>query len=136
MVGLLADINIQRQVLLVRAMLEGGEWSEIWRDLKLSVLTFGDVGLPGNASDATIWQLCQQRELVLVTGNRNKAGDDSLEATIRTHNTATALPVFTLGDPERVRQSRDYAHRVVQRALELLLDMEERYRGTVRLYIP
>jgi hypothetical protein len=71
----------------------------------------------------------------LITGNRNKDGPDSLETTIQAHNTAAALPVFTLSDPNRVIQSREYAHRVVATMLQYLMEIDHA-RGTGRLWLP
>ena len=62
-------------------------------------------------SDRDLWQLCQQREIVLLTANRNDEGPNSLEATIRTLNASSSLPVLTIADPELVLASRDYAER-------------------------
>jgi len=107
----------------------------MWTGLAVSIYTFADVGLAGNTSDAVIWRLCQQRELVLITGNRNKEGPDSLEATLQNENVADSLPVFTVADSERVRHSREYAERVATRALEYLMEID-RVRGTGRLYLP
>ena len=83
--------------------------------------TFADVGLSRDAKDVEVWRLCQERQLLLVTANRNKEGDDSLEATIQTENTATSLPVLTLADAEKIRHSRTYAEQVVLRLLEYLV---------------
>jgi hypothetical protein len=70
-----------------------------------------------------------------VTANRNADGPDSLEATLRTQNTATSLPVFTIADAKRVLRSREYAERVALRLLDYLLDID-RVRGAGRLYLP
>ncbi|HKI37365.1 MAG TPA: hypothetical protein VKA46_36260 [Gemmataceae bacterium] len=107
--GILADINIQGQVEIIRLIVEGDYWRDVWTGLALSVYTFADVGLVGKTPDDVIWRLCQQRELVLVTANRNKDGPDSLEATIQNENTPRSLPVLTLADSEGVRHSRSYA---------------------------
>jgi hypothetical protein len=133
--GILADINIQGHVELLRHIWESAYWQEVWSSLALSVCTFPQVGLASNTPDTQVWELCQQRELVLITANRNQEGPESLEAAIRNLNTPSRLPVFTLADPEHVRQSRAYAERVVETLLEHLLDIEK-YRGTGRIYLP
>ena len=76
-----------------------------------------------------------KKQLILVTANRNAAGSDSLEMTLRAENTATSLPVFTIANEKRVFQSRDYAERVAVKLLDYLLDID-RVRGTGRLYLP
>src|SRR5207253_7633078 len=115
--------------------LEDDAWRELWHSLDLEVTTFREIGLAADASDAVIWQTCQNQELVLITGNRNKDGPDSLEATLRTQNTSESLPVFTIGSPDDVLHSKRYAHRVVERLLEYLFDIDQ-YRGIGRIYLP
>lgn len=112
MPGLLADINIQGQVRILQRLLEGQEWHELRTSLSLPILTFADVGLARDASDAAIWHLCQEQGLFLITANRNRHGPDSLEATIRAYNSPTALPTFTVARPDQVRRRSDYAGRV------------------------
>jgi hypothetical protein len=73
--------------------------------------------------------------MILITGNRNAEGPDSLEVTLRMCNTAESLPVFTIADVDRVLNSKDYAERVVARLIDYLLEID-RYRGTGRLYLP
>jgi hypothetical protein len=77
-------------------------WRDLWTDLGLSAVRFPDVGLPHNGSDAIIWRTCHRGELVLITGNRNHDGPDSLEATIRNENQPNSLPVITISDTGRV----------------------------------
>jgi hypothetical protein len=133
--AILADINIQRHVAILRRIWESDQWRELWTSLALPVYTFKDVGLPAEASDAVVWHLGQQRQLLLITANRNKDGEDSLEATVRAANTPSSLPVFTLADANHFRQSKPYAERVAEKLLEYLLDIDA-YRGTGRMYVP
>lgn len=84
---------------------------------------------------AAVWDLCQERELVLITNNRNADDADSLEMTIRQRNTQSKLPVLTIANPEHIRRSRDYAQRVVESLLDALERIES-LRGTGRLYLP
>jgi hypothetical protein len=133
--GLLADISVQGQVEVLRLILESEGWRDFWQPLGLQVWFFADVGLHPQASDAVVWRPCQQQALVLVTGNRNADGPDSLEETIRRENQPGSLPVFTLADIEAVRHSRMYAERVVERALDYLMEIDA-VRGAGRLYLP
>ena len=135
MPDLLADINVQGQVDLLRLVLESSEWADLWRGLSISIHTFDDVGLTQDARDDTVWRLCQERQFLLITANRNREDETSLEATIQKENTPASLPVFTLADAEQVRHSRAYAEAVAVRMLEYLLDIDS-YRGTGRLYLP
>jgi hypothetical protein len=107
----------------------------LWAAFGRPVLLFHDVGLSEDAKDVDVWRLCQDRQWVLVTGNRNHDGPDSLEATIRRELTSHSLPVFTIGDPDAVMASRDYAVRVAVRLLEYLMDFENTL-GAGRFFLP
>jgi hypothetical protein len=133
--GILADINIQGQVLLLVALMRGEPWQEFWEDLRLTCFTFADLGLERDTPDDVIWGLCQGRGLVLVTNNRHAGSADSLETTIRQHNLPTSLPDLTIADAEQLRHSREYADRVIERLLDTLMRIED-LRGTGRLYLP
>jgi hypothetical protein len=133
--AILSDISIQGQVNILALLLASDDWREIWTSLNLTVLTFRDLGLAPDTSDAEIWRLCQQQQIVFITANRNSDSPDSLEPTIRNENRPQSLPVFTLADAQQVQYSREYAERVVERLLDYLLDIDK-YRGTGRLYLP
>jgi hypothetical protein len=135
MKGLLADAHLHGHLQAVVYVLESPAWSAIWQSLGLKVYRFADLSLAPDASDALIWRECQQSEVALITANRNAAGLDSLEATLRSENTTASLPVFTVADPDALLQSKDYAERVAIRLLEYLLDIDD-YRGSGRLYLP
>ena len=58
--------------------------SEGWLDLlSLPMTTFRDEGLPINSNDRLVWRYAQARGMLLLTGNRNMDGDNSLEQTLR-----------------------------------------------------
>jgi hypothetical protein len=133
--GILADINIQGQVQLLVRLMRGEPWREFWEDLHLACYTFADLGLARDTPDSVIWRLCQERELLLVTNNRNAEALDSLETTIRQHNLPSSLPVLTVADAEQLRHSREYADRVIEKLLDVLMRVEA-LRGTGRLYLP
>src|SRR4051812_48572775 len=100
--GLLADADIRGHFETLIAICRGTEWGEFWADLGVPVFAFEDVGLPPSAPDIDVWESCQRRGLVLVTGNRNAESETSLEATIRTRGTIASLPVFTLANRDRI----------------------------------
>ena len=79
------------------------------------MVSFPALELSYNAPDALIWRTCQREGLVLITGNRNDDGADSLEATIRNENQPDSLPVITIADADRVLQDRLYAEKVAVR---------------------
>jgi hypothetical protein len=132
---LLADVNIQGHIDVMVKRMQAEPWREFWNYLKLSYLSFSDVGLSPTDSDAVIWHRCQERQLFLLTNNRNDDGPDSLESTIRTCNTAQCLPVFTIGDAEQLNNEREYSDRVIWALVDYLLDSEN-LRGTGRLFLP
>ena len=82
-----------------------------------------------------IWQCCQQKRAFLLTNNRNDDGPDSLETTIRNYNTPQSLPVFTIGDAERLRNDRAYSDRVIWGLLDYLVEIDN-ILGTGRLFLP
>ena len=133
--GILADNNVIGHVEYVVRKLQSDYWKEIWESLNLSLFTFEDLLLLPESVDSVVWETCQQYGVVLITANRNAAGEDSLENTIRIRNSSDHLPVITIAQVERVLHDRDYADRVVERLLEYLLDIDNLY-GTGRLFIP
>jgi hypothetical protein len=134
-ITLLADANIQGHVEYLVARMQGESWREFWEVLELRCMNFADVGLDPADSDAVVWHRCQEQQILLLTENRNNEGADSLEATIRAHNTPESLPVFTIGDARSVLSGHDYADRVIERLLGYLLELDH-IRGTGRLYLP
>jgi hypothetical protein len=134
-IGILADANIQGYVDFLVAVMQAEPWSLFWDDLKITYVRFADIGLPHNAPDPLIWETCQQRDLVLITDNRSEEDSDSLETTIREKSTIKSLPVFTIGDVQQLRHSRDYMNRVIEKFLESMERIDS-LRGTGRLYLP
>lgn len=135
MKGILADVNIQGQVDLLVVFMQAEPWKLFWDHLHLQYFHFTDVGLAPSAPDSLVWQTCQEKELVLLTDNRNRNDLDSLEATIQTRNTPTSLPVFTIGDVPHLRASREYADRVIDKLFDALMSIDA-LRGAGRLYLP
>jgi hypothetical protein len=133
--AILGDVNIQGQVRVLTRILENETWHDLWFYLNLPILTFRDLSLTRRVADAVLWEVCQKEQVILLTANRNADGPDSLEATIRARNTANSLPVFTVGDGDKILHSRVYAERIVESLLEYLLYIDK-YRGTGRLYLP
>jgi hypothetical protein len=111
------------------------EWLELWEMVNCQVHTFRGLGLLANTSDSELWQLCQECQFFLVTGNRNADGEDSLETTSRNLNQPDSLPVITIADEKRLMLDRHYAERVASQILEILYQADN-VRGTRRLYVP
>jgi hypothetical protein len=135
MKGILTDADIEGQSQVLFTILKSDSWRDFWSHINVPLHSFPDVALSRDALDSEVWHLCQQEQMILITGNRNAEGPDSLEVTLRMCNTAESLPVFTIADVDRVLNSKDYAERVVARLIDYLLEID-RYRGTGRLYLP
>jgi len=109
--------------------------SEGWlKLLDIPMLTFDDVGLPINSNDRDVWRFAQTQQLILLTGNRNKDGADSLEQTIQDENTPNSLPVVTIGIVDHLEESA-YREQCAERLVEIILNIEN-YLGIGRIYIP
>lgn len=135
MFRIMADNDVLGYVGGLMGICQSPAWIEFWRGLECVVWTFADVGLAANAPDSAVWEACQANEIILITGNRNAEGSDSLEATIRQRNNASSLPVLTLSDPRRIARDRQYAEMAVERLFEILIDIDMN-RGTGRLFLP
>lgn len=135
MKGILADNDVRGQVEYLVTLMQAEPWAEFWQDLGLALLHFEELGLAGTASDLAVWQRCQAEQVVLITGNRNLAGPESLEATIRAHNTPQCLPILTISDVVKLNASKIYAEQVVEALLDYLQRIDS-VRGTGRLYVP
>ena len=134
-IALLADANIEGHVARLVSLMQTDDWRLFWDHLQIHAFRFADVGPLPHATDAIVWQTCQQQRLYLLTNNRNDDGPDSLETTIRTQNTAASVPVFTLADADRVLRNSDYACRVVESLFDHLLRIDSLH-GTGRLFLP
>ena len=135
MPAIMADHDIEGQMQVLLRLLTSAEWHGIWTELAVRVESFASLGVPTNTPDVELWQRCQTQQVVLITGNRNQEGPESLEASIQASNTLESLRVLTIGEPQRILSSRAYAHRVVERLVEYPIDVEN-LRGTGRLYLP
>jgi Domain of unknown function (DUF5615) len=134
--GILLDNHIGEEFFhLIEREFVSGEWTAWWRDLDLDVLDLDALNLPEDSPDDIIWHTCQREGLVLLTGNRNRDGDDSLEATIRRHSQPHSLPVITISDVRRFGKDSAYDARLARSLLAYLLDIDM-FCGTGRLYVP
>lgn len=131
---IMADHDIEGQFAALLQILMSSEWSVWWTDLGCKIETFASLGLSERSTDVLVWETCQAHQVILVTGNRNNDGPDSLEATIRRLNQVDSLPVITISKAQEVAH-RSYAERAAIRLLEYVSEID-RFRGTGRLYIP
>src|SRR4051794_16749244 len=106
--GIMADADVKGQFGILMGIINGPVWHEFWEHLGINLFKFDDFGLAEDSSDALVWRTCQKHEIVLVTGNRNKGGADSLEAVLARENDRSKLPVVTLADVHRIPRSKAY----------------------------
>ena len=122
---------MKKQGILLWATIGNEGWLKL---LDIPMLTFDDVGLPIDSNDRDVWRFAQDKQLILLTGNRNRDGADSLEQTIRNENTPNSLPVVTIGIVDRLEE-RAYREQCAERLVEIILSIEN-YLGVGRIYIP
>jgi len=134
-ISLLGDANILRHVALLAARLQAEPWKDFADYLQLHFLSFSDLGLDPSDPDDVVWSRCQERQVLLLTNNRNDDGPKSLQSTIQRLNQPHSLPVFTIGNADSILTSAEYADRVIDRLLRYLLELDN-VRGTGRLFIP
>lgn len=135
MKGLLADVNIEGYVDYLVTLIQAEPWFLFWQHLGIGYYHFAHFGLESTAPDSEVWELCQREQLVLITNNRNKDDENSLESTIRTRGTSTSLPVFTIASIPHLHVSRVYANRIIDKLLDALLRIDT-LRGAGRIYLP
>jgi len=67
----MADHDIEGQMQVLLRLLTSAEWHTLWAELAVRVASFSSLGVPTNTPDASLWQLCQTQQIILITGNRN-----------------------------------------------------------------
>ena len=132
---ILIDANMEGQGAHIWGWMQGSYWCDLTAHLDVTCKRFEDVGLAREAADDVVWRLCQASGFFLLTSNRNRKSEDSLEATIRREGSPTSLHVFTLPDPDRVYRSHAFLDRVVSKLLGYILDADN-ITGTGRLFVP
>ena len=131
----MADHDVEGHLRALLRVLMSEEWRDFWVELGYSIESFESLGIASNTPDRQLWRLCQDRDIVLITGNRNKEGPESLEAAIEQLSTEASLPVLTIGEPHRIFTSNAYTYQAAVRLLEYLDDIDH-LRGTGRLFLP
>lgn len=135
MPALLADANAEGHLEAVLAVCRSPDWLAIWSSLQTGVTYFREIGLLPSVPDDVLWRECQQRELVLVTSNRNQKGPRSLNATIAREGGVRSLPVVTFADAGRLMTDRAYCRDAAVSLMEILDDLDFA-RGSGRLWLP
>ncbi len=131
MIKVLLDNDVDGFQSLLADAIERIGWSEF---RLVEFVTLKEVGLLRTAKDREIWRFCQYNSLILFTANRNREDPDSLERTLGEENMPSSLPVLTISNQKRLRNSA-YREACVERLLTIILDLNN-YLGTGRLFIP
>jgi hypothetical protein len=137
MPGLLADVNLQGHLPYLERLLQQLGLLELITELGLVLATFSDVGLDRGLDDRTLWNYCQASGWVLLTDNRNRENEDSLEATLQDSWRDGLLPVLTLANKGKFENSAVYAARVAEDIADVLVSVfHDEVRDRPRIFVP
>jgi hypothetical protein len=137
MPGLLADVNVQGHLPYLRRLIEKLGVLDIVAGLGLTLATFPDLGLDRETDDRALWNYCQANEWVLFTENRNNEDENSLQPTIQDSWREGHLPVITLANKGRFENSEDYALRVAEEVVDVLIRVfHDAVRDQPRIFVP
>jgi uncharacterized protein with ATP-grasp and redox domains len=128
----LIDHNLGGHAEILLGNIASQGWLEI---LPIQFITFKEINLPINSNDRIVWRLAQANQIILLTANRSMKGEESLEQVLREENTASSLPVVTIGDAKRLLADRTYRNLAADRIIEIALDIET-WMGTGRVFVP
>jgi len=128
---ILLDHGIEGYAVYLRARWQEAGWDQY---VTIEFLRLHDIHLPDDASDQEIWRRSQEERLLLITHNRHRDDETSLQATIERENTPDALPVITISSVEKLRAT-DYRQQAAHKLAEIILYLED-YLGVGRVYIP
>lgn len=131
MITVLADHNIEGQAALLWSALATEGWLDL---IPMRLVYFTQVALPADSDDRDVWHFAQAQRMLLLTGNRIRTGEDSLEQAIQEANSMSSLPVITISRAERMAEM-SYRVRCATRLAEVVLYLDD-YLGNGRLYIP
>lgn len=127
----LIDHNLIGELELLVGAVSATGWLSL---IEIQFVTFFELGLPYDLDDCSLWRFVQEHKMILLTENRNMAGPDSLEETMRREADSFSLPVLTISSRRRL-DDVNYRRRCAERLIEIVIDLE-RYRGVSRIYIP
>jgi hypothetical protein len=137
MPGLLADVNVQGHLPYLQRLIEKLGLLDMVVGLGLTLATFPDLGLDRETHDRALWNYCQANEWVLFTENRNNEDENSLQATIQGSWREGHLPVITLANKGRFENSEEYALRVAEEVVDVLVSVfHDGLRDQPRVFVP
>jgi len=128
---ILVDHNLKGHAALLFVTLKEDGWVEL---LDLSFVYFSETPLDESSDDTTVWRYAQAQHALLLTDNRNRRSDDSLQATIERENHPQALPVLTIGSKERLNDP-EYRSRVAEGIADVIIYLDN-FRGAGRIFLP
>jgi predicted nuclease of predicted toxin-antitoxin system len=130
-IRILLDHNLEGHAKFLLAGLRETGWD---RYLSIDFVYMRHLNLPDDASDAIIWRVAQAHHLLLLTDNRNREDEDSLEAVIEREGTPESLPVLTVASIASL-PIPEYRQRSVHKLAEIVTYIEN-YLGIGRIYLP
>ena len=130
-VTILLDHDLEGRVAFLQAGLAETGWDQA---LDIEFKRLRDFGLPEDSTDQEIWSYVQQEHLLLITNNRNRDHETSLEAVIERENRSDLLPVLTISEQASLIRP-DYRQRVADKLALIIIDLEN-YLGTGRIFLP
>jgi len=127
----LLDHDLEGQVPFLEAGLRETGWDQY---LHLEFIRLRDLNMPDNTTDQEIWRYVQCEHCLLLTNNRNREDETSLQATIERENTRDSLPVITVSDKDKLVIPA-YRQQAAHKLAELVIYLEN-YLGVGRVFIP
>jgi hypothetical protein len=128
----LIDYNLQKYAAILLGKIANDGWLDL---IPIRFLLFHDIDLPIDSDDRVVWRLSQEKQMILLTANRNMKGKDSLEQVLGEDNTIDSLPVVTIGNLDRFSKEASYRSRCADRIIDIVLNIED-YMGSGRIFIP
>lgn len=130
-IRILLDHDIEGYAVFLQAGLRETGWDQYFT---VEFLRLRDIGLSDSQSDQDIWRRVQQDRLLLITHNRNREDETSLQATIEAESRPGSLPVLTIPQMAKLT-SADYRGQTAHKLAEVVLYLDH-YLGVGRVYLP
>jgi len=130
-IRILLDHDIEGYAVFLETGLQETGWD---RYLTIEFLRLRDLDLSDDHSDQEIWRRAQRDRLLLITHNRNRDDEMSLQATIEKETRPDSLPVLTIPSIEKLVRA-DYRQQAAHKLVEVILYLEN-YLGIGKVYIP
>lgn len=130
-IRILLDHNLEGHAKFLLAGLRETGWEQY---LSIEFVRLRDLNLPDDASDTVIWHVAQKHRLLLLTDNRNREDEDSLEAVIERESTPGALPVLTVASVASLPIPA-YRQQAAHKLAEIVIYLEH-HLGVGRIYLP